>query len=299
MWGRAERQELRTDTPEQMGRFEEQGFLVVDDALTSGQVEHYLELHGLVYREERAAGRLAPLGGATNRPGAMHTFGFVLRHPSYLELLDLPATFPIVSRILGWNIYMYHCHIDQHPPMEAPSRPAWGWHQDGGRQNLEVETEPTRPRLSLKVAYFLSDLSEPGRGNLMVVPGSHRRNSISRPEHPESGFLHPKGAVPVCASPGAAVILDRRIWHSRSDNLSSLTRKALFLGYTYRWIRPRDDYPIDWDAEPYRGLSRVRRQLLGWGLDANSFWGLGGDTYPLREWMGERGLLDPARGAMR
>lgn len=286
-------------TRERLERLEEQGFVIVEDALTPGQVQCYLQLHDLIYRQEREAGRLIPFGGETNRPGAMHTFAFVLRHPTYLELLDLPTTFPIVSGILGWNIYLYHCHIDQHPPLEVPSRPVWGWHQDGGRQNLEVEAEVARPRLSLKVAYFLSDVSEPGRGNLMVVPGSHRRSSIPRPERPVGGFPPPDGAVPICVEPGTAVILDRRTWHSRSDNLSSLTRKALFLGYTYRWIRPRDDYAIDWRAEPYRSLSPVRRQLLGWGLDAPSFWGLGSDTYPLREWMRERGLLDPARSVMR
>ena len=48
------------------------------------------------------------------------------------------------------------------------------WHQDGGRQNREIETDP-RPRLSVKFAYWLSDVSETGRGNFKVVPGSHRR----------------------------------------------------------------------------------------------------------------------------
>jgi ectoine hydroxylase len=94
----------------------------------------------------------------------LHLFAFVLRNPLYLELLDLPSTFPLVCGMLGWNIYMYHCHLDVHPPVAAPGPPRWGWHQDGGRQNLEIETEPTRPLLSVKVAYFLSDVSEPGRG---------------------------------------------------------------------------------------------------------------------------------------
>jgi ectoine hydroxylase len=39
------------------------------------------------------------------------------------------------------------------------------WHQDGGRQNREIETTP-RSRLSVKLAYWLSDVSEPGSGNL-------------------------------------------------------------------------------------------------------------------------------------
>jgi len=275
--------ELRPLTDDARAEFDERGFLAIPGALSPDRLEAILEAHGRVYEEERSAGRL----GAND---SLHLFAFVLRDEVFLQLLDLPTTFPAVCSLLGWNIYMYHCHLDVHPPLKKPSAPVWGWHQDGGRQNLEIETEPTRPRLSVKVAYFLSDVSEPGRGNFMVIPGSHRDNRIPRPEHPEQGFEPPANATPVLAEPGTAVIFDRRLWHSRSDNLSSLTRKAVFLGYTYRWVRPRDDYPIDpaWLA----GLSPVRQQLLGKGLDAMSHWGLGTDDPPLRGWLRERGLLD-------
>src|SRR5205823_11632605 len=123
--------------------------------------------------------------------GAMHAFGFVARDGEYLELLDLPTVFPLVCGLLGWNIHMYHSHIDQHPAVAGPAEPVWAWHQDGGRQNVEIETEPTRPRLSVKVAYFLSDVSEPGRGNLLVVPGSHWWNRIPRPSSGAVSFEHP------------------------------------------------------------------------------------------------------------
>jgi len=45
------------------------------------------------------------------------------------------------------------------------------WHQDGGRQNREIETDP-RPRLSVKLAYWLSDVSGPGRGIAADAAGS-------------------------------------------------------------------------------------------------------------------------------
>jgi ectoine hydroxylase len=266
--------------------FEEQGFVVVPGALDDRQLDWYLRLHERMYRQERSAGRLAGARTGTNRPGAMHAFAFVLRDPSYLDLLDLATTFPLVRDILGWNIFMYHCHIDQHPPVDRPVDPVWGWHQDGGRQNLELDGRGTRPRLSVKVAYFLSDVSQPGRGNLLVIPGSHRWNHLPRPERAGDGVPVPEGVTPVCVQPGDAVVFDRRLWHSRSDNHSAITRKALFLAYTYRWIRPRDEYPIDWGAHPFRNLSPLRKQLLGWGRDALSFWGLGEDEVPLRRLAG-------------
>jgi ectoine hydroxylase-related dioxygenase (phytanoyl-CoA dioxygenase family) len=276
---------------EQRHTFETTGLLAVPDALSPEQMNRFSELHERIYAEERSAGRLASSASGSSRAGAMHTFGFVVRDPAYLDLLDLPSVFPLVCGLLGWNIHMYHCHIDQHPPVTGAVAPVWGWHQDGGRQNVEMDSEPTRPRMSIKVVYFLSDVSVPGRGNTLVLPGSHRLNRIPRPEPGVTHGEQPEGAVPLCVPPGTAVLFDRRLWHSRSDNTSSITRTALFLAYTYRWIRPRDTLPIDWTLEPYRSLSPIRKQLLGDGDDAPSFWGIGCDP-PLKEWLRRRGLLD-------
>ena len=53
-----------------------------------------------------------------------------------------------------------------------------------------METHP-RPRVSLKVAYFLTDCTETNRGNFHAVPGSHLRNKL---EMPEDEDLDPAGA---------------------------------------------------------------------------------------------------------
>ena len=36
--------------------------------------------------------------------------------PTFLELLDPPATLPLVVAALGWNAHLYHSHLDVHPP---------------------------------------------------------------------------------------------------------------------------------------------------------------------------------------
>jgi ectoine hydroxylase-related dioxygenase (phytanoyl-CoA dioxygenase family) len=160
----------------------------------------------------------------------------------------------------GWNVYVYHCHLDVHPP-EQRGQPAWRWHQDGGRQNVELDSP--RPRLSVKVAYFLTDVSTAEHGALRVVPGSHRRDSLPRDREPMD-------AVPVLVPAGSAVIFDRRLWHARGDNLSDRTRKALFYGYTHRWIRPRDELRLDPDR--LARLTPLRRQLLGCAEDTSDYW---------------------------
>ena len=259
-------------------RFERDGMVVVPEAVSPELLKRLLAAHDRIYRDERAAGRLA-------NDGSLHLLGFLGRDDVYVELLDLPTTFPLVCDILGWNIFMYHCHLDVHPPLVAPQPREWRWHQDGGRQNLELEGPATRPRLSVKVAYFLTDVSEPDRGNFMVIPGSHVRNTLRRPEPDATEFEEPAGAVPVLAKAGSAVLFDRRLWHARGENRSTETRKAVFLAYTYRWIRPRDDIVAPARAD---ALCPVRRQLLGHGPSTTGYWIPADEDVPLRS-LAERG----------
>jgi Phytanoyl-CoA dioxygenase (PhyH) len=261
--------------PDAATRLRSDGFLAMPGVLHPDAVERLAAALDRVYEEEVAR-------GGTRAGAPMHLLGEIGRDDLFLELVDHPLVFPVICGELGWNIHLYHCHLDLTPPRTEPRRRyVWGWHQDGGRQNLDLDSDP-RPRMSLKVAFWLSDLSEPGRGNMLVVPGSHGSNTLPRPERPELGFDPPAGAEPVLASAGDALVFDRRLWHSRSDNLSDHTRRAIFLAYTFRWVRPRDELGIDPSSERFRALTRVRRQLLGEPTSPYDQWGLRPDAVPLR-----------------
>jgi ectoine hydroxylase len=237
--------------------FERDGYLVLENALGAPELSRLAAAVERVRRDEAAE-------------GAFHRLGFVGLDEAFLELVDHPAALPLVCSLLGWNVYLYHCHLDVHPPaLEAA--PQWRWHQDGGRQNVELESP--RPRLSVKVAYFLTDVPTPDHGALRVLPGSHRSDVLARDREPA-------GALPLLVRAGTAVLLDRRVWHARGDNRSDSTRMALFYAYTYRWIRPRDDVKLD--PAQLAGLSPVRRQLLGAGTSAIGHWIPTDEDVPLR-----------------
>jgi ectoine hydroxylase-related dioxygenase (phytanoyl-CoA dioxygenase family) len=237
---------------------EERGFAVVEGALAP---EHVARLREAVDRVRAREGT----NGA-----ALHRLGFVGLDDAFVELLDHPATFPLVADVLGWNVYMYHCHLDVHPP--APdAAPQWRWHQDGGRQNVELASP--RPRLSLKIAYFLTDVPTAEHGALKVLPGSHTTDTLPRDGEPPE-------AVPLLVRAGTAVVLDRRLWHARGDNRSQATRIALFYAYTYRWIRPRDELGLD--PRLLERLGPVKRQLLGAGTSAIGYWIPTDEDVPLR-----------------
>ena len=206
-------------------------------------------------------------------PGPLHELGFLGLDERFLELVDLSEVLPLVTEVLGRDIYVYHCHLDVHPPSLEP--PRWRWHQDGGRQNVELESP--RPLLSLKVGYFLTDVEDVEMGPLWVLPGSHRHDTLVRPE---DGSTRPPGAEPLLVSRGTAVVFDRRLWHARGDNTSDVTRKALFVAYSYRWVRPRDDLGVD--RALLERVDPVRRQLLGGGTSILGYWLPTDEDVPLR-----------------
>jgi hypothetical protein len=262
-------------TKEQLDHFETQGYLIIPGALEEPQCTHLESLVDAIWSEQKAQG----LDNSAN----LFYPNFVGRDQSFIDLLDHPKTFPAVWSIMGWNIYLYHSHLGitpQEAPATDPMKVPLGFHQDSGRVNGDLEM-PGRPRISLKIGYFLSDVSEEGRGNFYVVPGSHLEDNLQKYDD-----RNPEGAIPVCVNRGDAVFFDRRLWHARSYNHSPITRKALFYGYGYRWIRTKDDTTIRPDL--FKKCDPIRRQLLGDGTNCNGYFSPKDEDVPLKVWLEEQ-----------
>ncbi len=260
-------------TEDERRTFDETGLLVVEDALSPLHVAALTEASDRIYQQHVRAGHEATQ--------ALFYPNFIPDDPLFLDLVDYDRILPKIWGILGWNIYLYHAHLIVTPPTgKALADKTFGWHQDSGRMNAEMESHP-RPRMSLKVAYFLSDTSVAGRGNFWVIPNSHLHDTQALPA---DAVGQPAGAVPVLAKPGSAVFFDRRLWHAASPNGSDVTRKVLFYGYGYRWIRTKDDMTV---RDLWPTSSPIRRQLLGDGLNANGYYSPTDADVPLRVWLRE------------
>ncbi len=257
--------------------FEQNGFFAVEDALPSQMVEDLAAVVDRIDAQHRPEMGLGP-------HDRLNMIDFIGKDELFLELLDWPKTFPKVWGLLGWNIQLYHTHLRITPPPAPgtdPVKKRLGWHQDSGRLNIELEGTP-RPRVSLKIGFFLSDTTEAGRGNFYVIPGSHLQNKL---ELPPDEVSDPEGTTAVRVPPGTAVFFDRRLWHSASSNYSNMTRKVLFYGYSYRWLRPRDNMTV---AHFMERCDPIRQQLLG----ASATGGMGYTSpsdkdVPLKTWLKE------------
>ena len=260
-------------TDEQRQSFDRDGFLVVPGALPDD----------LRTRLEAACDRLYAEGLAAeglNDRGFWQMRNCLPRDDAFLDLLDCAATVPLVVQLLTHNVQLITSHLVVRPPnTDGPgdNRKVSDWHRDGGTSPRDLGL--AQPRMFIKIAYWLSDLSEPGRGAIRLLAGSND-TSVPKPDGDTDGEH-----LEIRARPGDAVLFENRTLHAVGNNYSTVTRKSVFFGYGYRWIRP-----MDYTAQPEELLARcdpIRRQLLGDSSGPMGFQLPEPGEVPLREWLGE------------
>jgi ectoine hydroxylase-related dioxygenase (phytanoyl-CoA dioxygenase family) len=193
---------------------------------------------------------------------------------NYAEILSLVEEGRILSLIvdlLGYNLQLQSSVLSVKPPV--PAREEGGMHYGGKKlppsgavaESLNWHRDGPSPRFphietfSAKVAFVLSDLTEPDRGNTKVIPGSHLHPDL-RPDHADSNSPV-EGEMQILAAPGDAYIFSQNMWHAAAVNRSSIERRLIIIGYGACWTRP-----LDYDTVPahlLEGASPILRQLLG------------------------------------
>ena len=231
----------------------------IDKAVQEFRVNGFATIENAISGDQLANLSVAIDDLTASRPGQIHNVADILsRHDAFLDLVDVAPVLSVVRALLGDNIWVNHTHYNVNPPDESTNtvdrQNGYGWHRDGGVINEDIP-KPA-PLLSIKVAYYLSDLSEPGRGQTYVIRGSHQTG-----ERCPANEVLPEQAFPVCVPSGSALLFDRRMIHSiRSRNESDITRKAIFVQYAYRWLCALDAMTVDGLEDR---CDPIRKQLLG------------------------------------
>jgi len=239
-------------TEEQCDFFDSNGYLVIEKALRPDVLAELNEAADKIYKRAEAEGTL-------DKTGMLNLRNCITHNRAFLQLIDWPTTAPLAWQILNWNIHMITTHLIVMPSGPEPSeeeKRKGGYHRDGGTSPREMP-EP-HPRIMLKIAYALSDQSEPTSGATHLVPGSNRLQGRPATD-PETG--HPRGAIQMNVKAGSAFIFEQRTYHGRGLNWSGFPRKTVFVGYAYRWVKPMDY--ISMPDELIAKANPIQRQLLG------------------------------------
>ena len=264
--------------PEQRQSFDEDGFLVVRDALdaeTVGRLTAAGDRRAQPFLCKPELRDRAEYNHLDLRPG-------LLEDEAMLELVSNSRAVPLVVQLLGPNIHLHSTALIYKRP-EDPDAPPFrrGWHRDIrmpkdlGHRGL--------PRAGVKVCYCLTDFHRPDSGMTLFARGSHLRTEA---------LVIPKDEVDprdteLCdlrLNAGDAVLFENRIFHTAAPNRSSRVSKVLMYGYSYRWMKPEVYLDVP-DERLLRRVDPISRQLLGGYRDV--------DTLPwaLQRWAERHGVL--------
>ncbi|MCY3865049.1 MAG: phytanoyl-CoA dioxygenase family protein [Chloroflexi bacterium] len=266
-------------TPEQKRQFDEEGYLIMREAIDSETVSALIEAGDRLIASDRQLNR-------QRRPGGKYD-GFrncVSMDEAFRPLITNPKVFSIVAQLLSPYLSLLTSHLIYRAP-DPPGSPDTerlpGWHRDHYMSMRDLGDQHI-PRHSLKVAYYLTDLSEPNTGVTMVAARSNQLKE--RIEIPE-GQVDPASKVEPLLNPGDAVFFENRTWHAGAANLTDRTRKAVMIGYSYDWITPTDYRQQA--PELVEKLSPMERYLVGEPADDNPHFDFTGGYNPIAEWCAE------------
>jgi len=261
-------------------RFNSAGYVVLPRVISQDDVRKLnLEIDGLLARQ--------PDSMAYNLPSAVGL------SPLIANLMEYSLPLALIVNHLGYNLQLHSSVLTVRRPVQAQMgenfdanrgrtdgrHVSLNWHRDGPMPQF-----PRVEAFSAKVCFVLSDMSQSGRGNTRVVPGSHLQPSFKPGRgEPDADF---KEMVEICAEPGDAFVFTQNLWHAAAANTSDIERRLVFIGYSAIWARP-----VDHDGaipELLADASPVRRQLVGeLGSAPVSRYVPSDDWLPLKEfWLG-------------
>jgi len=202
----------------------------------------------------RAVDEVADRSADARDGGQLHLLSGFAQHPDLVSVVDWPPLLDLAVELLSPNVYVNHSHLDVHAP--HPPTGAHRWHRDNGLMGRDMRLLwRDQPRVTLKVAVYLTDVDSGDDGALDVVPRSHLDEQSRYPNEEQPG------GVPILGPAGTVAVFDARLWHRRRDNLGTRVRRAMFWAYSYRWLTSRDTRLAD--VPEWADLPPVRRQLLG------------------------------------
>jgi Phytanoyl-CoA dioxygenase (PhyH) len=152
-------------TPEQVERFDREGYLLIEDYFSPEEIRLLLEEIPRVFAEDSPR-RIRETSGAVRSVFALHTTNRTFRCLSYLNRLVGPA-----RQLLGSEVYIHQFKVNAKVALEGDQ---WEWHQDFLYWHKE-DGMPS-PRV-LTAVVFLQDVDE-FNGPMLVIPGSHKEGMI-------------------------------------------------------------------------------------------------------------------------
>lgn len=229
--------DLDSITDADVARFQEQGYLVVEEAFTPAEVQEALD--GLFYLisgqnpdfkvimlENVAKGVPVSELSPDERQDFVRKFMWFVEHDERLKALSQhPKLLAVLTRLIGDAPFLFQDMALIKPPRIGREKP---WHQDHAYFNLPLET----PVVGVWIAL---DEATPDNGCMIVIPGSHREGPVIHFKRRDWQIcdtqVNNHGALAVPLKPGGCLFFHSLIHHGTPTNNSDLRRRAVQFHY--------------------------------------------------------------------
>jgi ectoine hydroxylase-related dioxygenase (phytanoyl-CoA dioxygenase family) len=271
-------------TDAQREQFNRDGYIIVREALDQKTVQQLVEVGDRLVASNLLIGRQKSETSTDKVDGFRNV---ITLDDAFIPLLTNPRTVPLIVQLFGPRIHLATSHlIYKYPNMPGTktSTRCPGWHRDIANTPEDLG-HASIPRMEMKCAYYLSDLSEPNSGMTLLSPGS---NHLKEPLKINKETGDPENVFEAKLKPGDAVFFENRTWHAGAVNLSKRIRKAVMFGYSFQWLKPMDY--AQQPASLMQKVDAIGRQLLGASTDAQGRYIPGGGNGPLIEWCKNHGV---------
>lgn len=260
-----------TPIPDILELFNRDGYVVMEDALTSAQVA---EVSSAYDRELAAYLETNPLKTGALRAEVKR---ILEKGPEFELLMDNPPVFRVAREVIGADIELASAgELDY----KLPRTPSFiGWHNDFAWM---VNVPYPRQNFWVRCTYFLSDVTQ-NNGPFTLLPGTHLRDHKCpdlRDEHGQPHYL--EGQIGITGKAGSCLINHTEIWHCNSANRGDRPRRLIMLLYKHAWMKQWAGGYEDGSLGAYattpefaaRQTDPIRRQLTGgyaWNYNADHF----------------------------
>jgi ectoine hydroxylase-related dioxygenase (phytanoyl-CoA dioxygenase family) len=245
-------------TDKQLRHWEKHGYLLLQQVLSATEAEKLFHAVDAVLESANGAQTFLQRNSVPDKKIRAFKIAQAITQTEALDsLTDHPRIFPWLLKLIGPYLQVLGTDILVRQPSPG-AKALVDWHTDGGPALSGFLPGDGNPILQLKVQFFLTDLTEPDRGNFMLVPGSHR---VAFPTEELSPVSPPAGAIQIKAKMGDAILFPWSLWHAVAPNRSRQVRKSIVFRYGPMWSRP-----YDYEHLPSTVLARMtprRRRLFG------------------------------------
>lgn len=255
---------MQTLTAEQRRQWDEDGYLVIEGALSDDEVAFFndeldrIRLEPGWEPDRNVLGHYAwvPQAATTDPEGFMDRRDLLGYGQHFVDLIDRPGIFELVLDLMGPHLML---SMSQAIVRSSTDQFSGYTHTDGGEGLREIRVTPDSHPIAMKAMYLLTDVDGPDSGGFTVFPGSHRRaipwrEPASRP-HP-----HADGAQQLLGRAGDCYLFPHALWHGPAPNKSGRARKTLLYNYCQMFVR---SYDHELTPEVEGALTPRQRRLLG------------------------------------